>query len=175
MAVARERGAHRRERVVALPRRAPVAVVELHMREQAGRPPALDQRGRRLGLGEPGRAGVEHRAQRGQPGRADDRRAQHDQPAHRVDGAGARRVVGCRDRQPLGRDQQPVAIVAIAKWPDELLPAVATEIGLAVIASVSCGSVWNGVDGFTATIDTLVTYRNTWKSSTLLFSMPSSG
>src|SRR5262245_11929303 len=58
VADAPQRGEDRRERVAALPRPAAVAVVELDVREQPARPPALDQRRGRLLLGEGGGAGV---------------------------------------------------------------------------------------------------------------------
>src|SRR5688572_8698717 len=55
----------RREALLALSRAAAVAIVHLHMREQAPRQPALHQRAERLLFHAPRRAAVEHGSYRG--------------------------------------------------------------------------------------------------------------
>ena len=63
VALALQRCEDRRELQLALARAAPVRVVDLHVRDQPGRQPAVDQRGHRLGLAQRRGAAVDHRAQ----------------------------------------------------------------------------------------------------------------
>ena len=48
---------------LALAGAAPVRIIDLQMRDQAGRQPAVDQGGNLVGLGEAGGAAIDHRSQ----------------------------------------------------------------------------------------------------------------